>query len=261
MKQSKEYMNSFIKYMPLLNELVKRDIKVRYRHSILGMLWTILNPLLMMIVLSIVFANMFRMNVSNFPVYVMIGNIIFNFNSEATNAGMNAIVYNGTLIKKVYIPKYLFPLSNVLSSFINFAFSFFALLIVMLFTKATFHPTILLSWIPLLYLFIFSLGLSLILCCVNVFFRDLQHLYGVFTMVWMYLSAIFYSVEIVQDNLKMFIVYNPLYQYITYLRNLIMDGVVPNLQTNIVCILYAIVTLLIGIFIFRKYQDKFILHI
>lgn len=251
----------FFKYQPLLRELVKRDIKVRYRHSFLGMLWTVLNPLLMMIVLSVVFSNMFKMDIENFPVYVLIGQIIFNFNTEATTQGMNSIVWNASLIKKVYIPKYLFCLSNVLSCLINFAFSFIALIVVMLFTQTSFYPTIITVWIPLGYLLIFALGLSLFLCSLNVFFRDMQHLYAVFTTAWMYLSAIFYSIDILPQELKTFLIWNPLYRYISFFRQIIMQGTFPSLQENLVCFAFSIGTLLIGLFAFSKLQDKFILHI
>ena len=251
----------FIKYQPLLRELVSRDIKVRYRHSFLGMLWTVLNPLLMMIVLTIVFSNMFKMNIENFPVYVLIGQIVFNCNVDATTQGMNSIVWNASLIKKVYIPKYLFPLSNVISCLVNFGFSFIALLIVMLFTKASFYPTLLTLWIPLSYLIIFAFGLSLILCSINVFFRDMQHLYGVFTTAWMYLSAIFYSTEIVPEELLPFIEYNPLYCFISFFRQVIMEGTFPDLATNLMCFSISCVTLAIGLVVFAKLQDRFILHI
>ncbi|CAI3665563.1 ABC transporter permease [Clostridium neonatale] len=261
MQQLKKYASVFLKYMPLLRELVQRDLKVRYRHSILGMLWTLLNPLLTMIVLSIVFSSMFKMNIDNFPVYAMIGNIVFSCNSEATNQAMNSIIWNSSLIKKVYIPKYLFPMSNVLSCLINFLFSFIALIIVMIFTKSEFYSTIITVWIPLLYLITFSFGLGMILCSINVFFRDMQHLYGVFTMVWMYLSAIFYPIEFVPDALKKFIFYNPMYQYITFFRTIIIDGVFPNIQTNLLCAAYSVSALIIGILTFRRLQDKFILHI
>lgn len=249
------------KFKPLLKELVKRDIKVRYRHSVLGIVWTVLNPLLMMIVMAVVFSNLFKGSVDNFPVYVMVGNIVFSSNSASTMQGMSSIIWNASLIKKVYIPKYLFPLSNVLSCLINFGFSFIALIFVMIFTGAEFHITIITIWIPLLYLTIFSFGLSLILCTINIFFRDMEYFYGVFTSVWMYLSAIFYTIDILPKGLQNVVLYNPLYQYITFFRKIVIDGVYPGLLDNIVCMGYAIVTLLIGILIFNKKQDKFILHI
>ena len=255
------YFMTFRKYQPLLKELVKRDITIRYRHSVLGLLWTILNPLLMMIVMSVVFSTLFTNTIENFPVYVMIGNVVFNCNSEATNRGINSILWNASLIKKVYIPKYLFPLATVASSLINFGFSFIALILVMLFTGAEFHPTLITAWIPLLYLIIFSLGCSLILCSINVFFRDTEHLYNVFTTIWMYLSAVFYSTDILPKGVDTVVYYNPLYQFITFFRKIIMDGVFPNLQTNLLCASYSIIALILGLIVFYKLQDKFILHI
>lgn len=261
MKQLRQRIHGFFKYQPLLRELVKRDIKVRYRHSFLGMVWTVLNPLLMMIVLTIVFSNLFQTDIDNFPVYVLIGQIVFNCNVEATTQGMNSLVWNASLIKKVYIPKYLFPLSNVLSCLVNFGFSFIALIIVMLLTQAPFYPTLLLAWIPLAYLICFAFGLSLILCAINVFFRDMQHLYSVFTTAWMYLSAIFYSITIIPKALLPVIQWNPLYLFITFFRQVIMEGTFPSMQTNLVCMAFSLGALFLGLFTFAKVQDKFILHI
>ena len=261
MKRILVYFQILRKYQPLLKELVKRDITIRYRRSVLGLLWTVLNPLLMMIVMSIVFSTLFTNSIENFPVYVMIGNVVFNCNSEATNRGLSSIIWNASLIKKVYIPKYLFPLATVAPSLINFGFSFIALIIVMFFTKPEFHLTLVTAWIPLAYLIIFSLGLSLILCAVNVFFRDAEHLYGVFVTIWMYLSAIFYSTDILPETVNKIVYYNPIYQYITFFRKIIMDGVFPGIQTNLLCLSYSIIALLLGLFVFYKLQDKFILHI
>lgn len=261
MNKIKQSLYGFKKYQPLLKELIKRDVKVRYRHSVLGMLWTVLNPLLNMIVMTIVFSNMFRADIKNFPLYVMIGNIVFALNSDATQQGMNSIVWNASLIKKVYIPKYMFPLSNVLSCLVNFGFSFIAMIIVMIFTQAEFHITMIASLIPTLYLVVFSFGLSLILCSVNVFFRDTTHLYGVFVTAWMYISGIFYSVDIVGKELRPFVEYNPMYIYISYFRTLIMDGFFPTIEQNILCIAWALGMLVVGLVFFYKTQDRFILYI
>lgn len=251
----------FKKYQPLLKELVKRDIKIRYRHSFLGMIWTILNPLLMMIVMSIIFSQLFKNSIENYPVYVMIGNVVFNCFSESTSRGLNAIIWNSSLIKKVYIPKYLFPLATVSSCLINFGFSFIALLLVMFFTNANFHITLVTAWVPLLYLILFSLGISFALSAINVFFRDIEHLYSVFLTVWMYLSAIFYSTDILPEAIQKVVYYNPLYQYITFFRQVIMNGVFPDMEINYLCFMYSIIALLFGTAVFYKLQDKFILHI
>lgn len=251
----------FFKYQNLLKELVVRDITVRYRRSILGMLWTVLNPLLMMVILTLVFSNLFKMNIDNFPVYVLIGNIVFNFNSEATSQGMASIVVNSSLIKKVYIPKYLFPLSNVMSCLVNFGFSFIALLIVMVVTGSPFHATIVTAWVPLCYLMVFSTGLGLALCAVNVYFRDMQHLYGVFLTAWMYLTPLFYSIEIVPDYLRKVIYCNPMYHYVTFFRQIIMEGVFPSPHANLQCAFISLAMLLIGLIVFERLQGRFILHI
>ena len=138
MEQSK----GLIKYQWLLRELVARDLKIKYRRSVLGYLWSILNPLLMMIVLTVVFSNMFRFDIENYPVYLLSGQILFTFFAEATNMAMSSILAGASLIKKVYLPKYIFPVSRVISSFTTMVFSLIALVIVMLFTKADFYITL-----------------------------------------------------------------------------------------------------------------------
>lgn len=250
-----------VKYSPLLKELIKRDLKVRYRHSVLGMLWTVLNPLLMMVILSIVFSNMFKTDISNFSVYVLIGQIVYNCICEGTTQGMNSVIWNSHLINKVYIPKYLFPLSSTLSSLVNFGFSFIALIIVMLITRSSFSLVMFTVWIPVLYMMVFSFGLSLLLCTANVFFRDMQHLYSVFTVAWMYLSVIFYSINILPEWLQAVVMFNPIYRYITFMRDLIMYGVFPSLGDNLVCIAMSVIMLVIGTAVFRKHEGRFILHI
>lgn len=261
MTKIKKSFLGFMRFRPLLKELVNREIKVRYRHSFLGMLWTVLNPLLSMLVLTVVFSYMLRMDIENFPLFVLIGNIVFAFNSDATNQGMISIVANSSLIKKVYIPKYLFPMANVMSCLVNFGFSFIAMILVMIFTGSQFHITILTAWIPLLYLTTFSLGLSLVLSSLTVFFRDIQHLYGVLLTAWMYFSGIFYTIDIIPDDIKIYITLNPMYQYINFFRQIIMYGTFPGLAENLICILWSCFMLILGVTVFYKSQDKFILHI
>lgn len=252
---------TFLKYIPLLKKLVLRDIKVRYKKSILGLLWTLLNPLFMMIIMNVVFSNVFNNNIENFPVYVMIGNVIFGFNSEATSQSLNSILINAPLIKKVYIPKYLFPMSKVVSAMVNLSFSLIALFIVMICTNARFPITIFYVPIPLLYMLLFVLGFSLVLSSLNVFFRDLGHLYGVFLTAWMYFTPIFYSVEILPESVRNLIHYNPMFYYISFFRKIIMDGQLPGIADNLICFFYGVAWLIVGVLVFKKGQDKFILYI
>lgn len=262
----KPFNNIFFKYNSLLQELVVRDIKIRYRKSVLGVLWTVLNPLLNMLVMTAVFQTIFASTIEFFALYVMIGNVVFGFVNEATTRGMNSILWNASLIKKVYIPKYLFPLANVLSSVINFLFSYVAMILVMIVIDAPFRWLMLTSIVPFIYLIIFSYGMSLLLCSINVFFRDIQHLYTVFLTIWMYMSAIFYSVEDIAASeqgavIAKIINCNPLYQYIRFFREIIIDGTFPGMYHNLFCGGVALLMLAVGSLVFWRAQRRFILHI
>ena len=261
MNRIKRTIQAFLKYRNLLRELVIRDIKIRYRKSFLGLLWTVLNPLLMMIVTTFVFSTLFKSEIENFAVYFLSGNILFSLNSEATIQAQLSVLSNGALIKKVYIPKYLFPLSKVLSALVNFFFAFIAVTIVMAVTQAEFHATMLLSFVPVLYLTLFSTGLGLLLSALTVYFRDLTHLYNVFILAWMYLTPVFYPIDIVPESSRAVMEWNPMYKFITYFRMLILDGAIPSWQMNLECLLFGLISLIIGMYVFYKKQDKFILYI
>ena len=245
----------------MLEDLVAKDFKLKYRRSILGFLWSILNPLLMMLVITAVFSNMFKSDIEYFPVYYLCGYLIFNFVIEATNGALTSIVQSGYLIKKVYIPKYIFPLEKSSFALVNVLFSFVAVVIVILITGMPIKTTIFLIPIPIFLAFIFSTGLGLILASMNTFFRDMGHLYSVWTTAWMYLTPMFYPISIIPDNIKTVIYYNPLYYYVTYLRMLVIDGEIPGMEINVICICFSFLFLLIGLLIFKKNQDKFILYI
>ena len=220
----------FVKYRALINQLVQRDIKTKYRRSVLGLLWTVLNPLLMMTVLSIVFSYFFSRygDVENFPVYLLCGQVIFNFFNESTSIAMGSIVHSGELIKKVYVPKYLFPITKVMSSGVNLLSSMIALVIVMVATRSRVTPTVLLAVFPLLYVLLFSTGVSLFLSAAAVSFRDLMHLYSVVTTAWMYLTPVIYPMSILDGAPKwaVFIINaNPLTAFIKIFRAVVLDGV------------------------------------
>lgn len=251
----------FLKYENLLRELVARDIKVRYRKSILGMLWTVLNPLLMMVVITIVFSTLFRQNIEHFPIYYLAGSLIFSFNSETTSNALYAIIGNSALMKKVYIPKYLFPLSKTVSGLVNLGFSLIAMFVVMIILKVEFRPTLLLIPIPIFYTFLFSAGSGLFLAAVTVFFRDVAHFYGVFVMAWTYLTPIFYPVDILPDGVFKFMLLNPMYHYVTYMRELILYGNFPGMKENLICLLFGVVSFVIGVLVFYWKQDKFVLYV
>ncbi|WP_252237961.1 ABC transporter permease [Clostridium sp. VAP51] len=255
------YIQNLLRYKHLIRELVVRDIKVKYKKSVLGLLWTLLNPLLTMVVLTIVFSNLFRFDIENYPVYLITGQVMFNFFAEATNMAMMSINENAQLIKKVYIPKYIFPVSKGLSSFVNLVFSLVAVIFLIVFMKIQITPAIILSLISLMYILVFAIGVGLILVSLNVFFRDVQHLYGVVLTAWMYLTPIFYPSNIIPDEFKWLINCNPLFYMVEHFRDCMLYGTIPDLKLNAICLLNATITFAFGLWIFYKAQDKFILHI
>lgn len=255
------YIQNFKKFRPLLGELIARDIKTKYRKSVLGVLWTLLNPLFMMIILSVVFSNLFKFDVEYFPVYLLSGQLIFNFYSEATTASMSAIMDNGSLLKKIYVPKYLFVLSRVFSSTINLLASFTALILVMLAMRVELHYTVLLVSIPLIFIVLFSLGVGLILSAITVKFRDIMHLYSVFVTALMYLTPVIYPMSILPAWLKPIVNLNPITNILLMFRDVMLDYTIFDAKSIIIAVIEAGLALVIGLRVFYKAQDEFILNI
>lgn len=257
----KTYIQNFMKFRPLLSELVARDIKIKYRRSVLGVLWTVLNPLLMMVVLAIVFSSLFKFDIENYPVYILSGQVIYNFFSESTTNAMSAILGNASLLKKVYIPKYLFVLSRVLSSIINMLASHCALLIVMFATGVELHWTTVLFFIPVFFLVIFCLGCGLILAAATVKFRDIMHLYSVFTTALMYLTPVIYALSLLPDWLYPIVRINPITNYLMMYRDVMLNGTLFGPVSFIAGAVEAVGVLALGLYYFAKRQDTFILNL
>lgn len=254
-------LNDFLKYFGFLKELVKRDFKKKYYKSFLGVLWSILNPLMMTIVITIIFSTLFRRNIEFFPVYYLIGTMIYSFNNAATNQGLHSLVSNNSLLRKIYVPKYMFCLSSVILQFITMLFTFITLILMMLVLGVPFTKYFLLFPLPMIYIFCFSTGLALILSVGGAYFRDLNHLYGIFTMMWMYVTPLFYPISIIPEEFLFLWELNPLYIIITIARNLMLDGVMPSQKLLIVATVYSVLTLVTGIVVFRQKEDKVFLHI
>lgn len=258
----KQYLNNFVKYQFLLKELVKKEIKLKYRRSKLGILWTLIEPLLTMIVLTIVFGTFFGRDDKTFPVYILTGRLLYSYFSESTKGALRSIRRNSAMIKKVYVPKYIYPLAGVLSSYIIFLISLIVLIGVAAVLRV--EPTIYIigAVIPLCLIFIMSLGVGMILATLAVFFRDLEYLWGVVLMLVMYTCAIFYKTDRVIDtgNGWVFSV-NPLYAVIANFRNCVLYGQPMDTHMLLVSSIFSFSVLIIGFFIFYKNQDKFILHI
>ena len=269
------YLADFKRYTPLLMDLTSRDIKVKYRRSVLGLAWSILNPLLTMIVLTQVFGYLLKIQVPDFPVFYIVGSSLFNFFSEATSSSMSSIIGASSLIKKVYIPKYIFPMEKCLFSLVNLLFSLIAVVIVMFFQGMVPTWRVILFFVPILYTLVFAIGMSFILSALTVFFRDILHLYGVIITLWTYLTPIIYPVSLLKsasevggiagNTLWTIVNLNPLYHYVEYFRAVVMNnadyGFVPGLRENLICAGSALFVLVVGALVFKKAQDRFILHI
>ena len=250
------------KYVPLFQQLVVKDIKLKFRRSFLGYVWSIMNPLIIMIIMVIVFSNMFRFDIANYPVYLIIGQTIFSFVSESTNQAMWSITGNAALIKKTYVPKYIFTWSKVTSSFVNTLFALGAMLIVFIVCKVQFTPLMLFIPVVLLQVYIFSLGLGLFIAQANVFFRDVQYIYAALLTVWMYLTPVFYPLTAIPEYLANGIrTYNPLFLYISQFRDLVLQQTFPDMSLITAGILWSLGTFLVGTLLFVRSQDKFILYI
>ncbi len=245
----------------VLSSLVSKDFKLKYRRSVLGVLWSILNPLLMMIVLSAVFSFVFRGDIENFPLYLILGTTLFNFMAAATNGGMMSIIESASLIKKIRINKMVFPLEKVIFELVNFVISLIAVVIVMLFFQVA--PTWNILFLPLLlvYMIMFCTGLALILATLTVFFRDVIHLWGVVITAWTYATPLFYPIQRLPEFMIAIMEFNPMYQYVTYFRAIALWAQTPSLEMNLVCFAMGAITLVVGVAVFNRSQKKFILYV
>ncbi|CAH0438855.1 MULTISPECIES: ABC transporter permease [Clostridium] len=262
-KESKgiNFIKTCQKYKFLMQQLVQRDFKTKYKRSVLGVLWSFLNPLLTMFVQYMVFSTIFKSDIPNFPVYLLSGVVVFNFFTEACGMGLMSIVGNASLITKVYMPKYIYPVSRVFSSVINLLLALIPLLIVMAITKTGFGLPLLLVPFGLICTIIFCIGMSLILSSAMVFFRDTQFLWNVVSLLWMYATPLFYPESIIPEKFSLIIKLNPMYHFIRFVRTCILNGVSPEPKAYLICIICSLLSLLVGLLIFKKTQDKFVLNI
>ena len=256
------YLHEFWRYRDLLKLLVTKNIKLKYRRSFLGYIWSILNPLIIMIVMTVVFSTMFKRDIDNFPVYLFCGQLLFNFMNTATTQSIFSVTSNAALLKKTYVPKYLFTVARVTSCLVDLVFSLGALVIVMIATGARVTWYALLSPLVLLQLYFFCIGLGMFLAQANVFFKDVQFIYGAITTAWMYFSAIFYPLEALPEKVLWFIKrINPMYFYIGQFRDLVYYGRMPGPIIILSGCGAAVLALMLGIWSFMRSKDRFILYI
>lgn len=261
MFEDNQYLQNFSKYSFLLRELIKRDISGKYKDSTLGMFWSFLNPLLSMIVLTMVFSLIFAGSIENFPVYLLSGKLLFDLYGNATSGAMNSIKDNSEIINKIYVPKYMFAVGIICSEFVNFLISLIVLIAVMIATGAPFHFSLVYSPIPIFFLLVLTMGIGLILATATTFFTDIKYLYGVLIMLLSFMTPLFYPIEIIPQQYMTAFTLNPLYAAVSSFRDIVLGGTFPATGPLVYLIITSIVSLVIGIFVFNKYQDKFVLNL
>lgn len=263
MRFFKNLRYSFQKYGYLMRQLVSRDFKVKYKRSILGVAWSLLYPLLTMAVMAVVFSNFFHFTTPgvSYLAYLMVGLTYFNYFSEASNLAMSSVVANFSLINKVYIPKYIFPFTKCLFVGINFLLTLVPLYAVIIFTGTGLNWYHFLLPFSFLCLFMFTVGMGLLLSTIAVFMRDMFYIYGIIITLWTYLTPVMYDLNAIQFKYAYLLKLNPMYQYINFARTIILYHNCPTLMQFVACFVSAVLVLLFGVFVFRKNQDKFIYYI
>lgn len=250
----------------ILQQLVTKDFKLRYRRSILGVVWSVLSPLLMMIIMSFVFQYFLRSNLEHYSLYLIVGNITFALMNDATNGGLRSIIDASSLLKKVKVDRWVFPVQKVFSAAVNFAFSLIAVAIVMVFDGVM--PTIHVLWfvVGLVLVMLFSIGIGLFIGALAVFFRDMIHLWSVVLTAWTYLTPIFWDLSLLTNsNAPRIVVWivkaNPMYNYLEIMRSAFVYQNTPSVTVLALAAIWAVIALVIGIAVFKKTEHKFILYI
>lgn len=249
------------KYQFLFEELVKRDFKKKYKRTVLGMLWSLLAPLLNVLIMMLIFSHLFGRNQEHFIIYIFSGTIIMSFYTETTNGCMRALMANASIFSKINVPKYLFIFSKAIQSFINFVLTLLLYFIFCLFDKITFGPHMLYLIYPILLCLVFSVGVGMILSAMFVFFRDVEYLYSVFLMLLNYVSAIFYPVTIVPEKYQDLFYLNPVYAFISYFRIVVIHGIVPGWSIHLLLAFYAFLFFGIGCAMYKKFNHEFLYYI
>ncbi len=248
----------------ILAQLVTRDFKLKYRRSALGVAWSVLNPLLMMTVMAAVFSTLMRFSsdgIPSYPLYIILGNVTFALMSDATSQGMGSIIDAASLLKKVRVSRWVFPVEKVLFAVVNFVFSLMAVLVVMLFVHVYPTWTVIVMPLFLVYITMFCCGLSLLLSALSVFFRDVMHLWGVVLTAWTYATPLFYPAEILPGWVLSLEVFNPMFHFVGYIREALLYQRPPSLELNGLCLACGLLSLIVGIVVFSRTQRKFILYI
>lgn len=256
-----QFIKRFRKNAFLFSELVNRDFHQKYKRTTLGMAWSILSPMLTLLVMRIVFTQFFGARTEHYTTYLFCGNLVLSYYREATTNGMNALLWNSEIIQKVNVPKYLFILSKNVSALLNFGLTMIVFFLFCIFDKITFTPRMFLLVYPIFWLLILNVGVGMVLSAMYVFFRDTSYLYSVFLMLLTYMSAIFYTVDGYSPKVQRMFLLNPVYVIIKYFRLIVIDMQVPSPMYHLLCALYGTIALAVGCLVYKKYNHEFIYYL
>ena len=254
-------LQRFKRYQFLFEELVKRDFKKKYKRTVLGMAWSLLSPLLMLLVMKLVFTHFFGKAIPHYTIYLFCGNLIFSYFSEATKEGMNSLMGNAKIFTKANVPKYLFLFSKNVQTFLNFLITLVIFFVFCAFDHIVFTWKFLLLLYPICLLLLFNIGMGLILSALFVFFRDIQYLWSVFTRLLMYMSAIFYSIETYPAHVRNLFLLNPVYLFIRYFRKIVIEATIPTAWFHLLMLADAAIVLGLGCLMYKKYNTRFLYYV
>lgn len=249
------------RYQFLFEELVKRDFKKKYKRTVLGMAWSVLSPLLTLLVMKMVFTQFFGRTMEHYTTYLFCGNLVFSYFSDSTTQGMTSLTGNAHIFKKVTVPKYLFLFAKNVQTLINFGLSLCVFVVFCVIDKITFTWKIICLIYPIGMLVLFNIGVGLILSALYVFFRDIKYLWSVFTRLIMYMSAIFYTIDGYSEDIQRNFLLNPVYLFIRYFRDTVIDAAIPPIWFHLLIAVDVAVVLGIGCWMYKKYNTKFLYYV
>ena len=254
-------IQKYLRYQFLFEELVKRDFKKKYKRTVLGMAWSLLSPLLMLLVMKLVFTQFFGRTMEHYTIYLFCGNLVFSYFNESTSQGMASLMSNAAIFTKVNVPKYLFLFSKNVQTLINFSLTLCIFFVFCAFDHILFTWKFLLLLYPICLLVLFNIGMGLILSALFVFFRDIQYLWGIFTQLLMYASAIFYTIEHYSYNVQCLFLLNPIYLFIRYFRKIVIEATIPTVWFHLLMLGDVLVVVGIGCWMYKKYNTRFLYYV
>ena len=254
-------MTIWQKHRFLFEELVKRDFKKKYKRTVLGMGWSMLAPLLMLLVMKVVFTQFFGRNMPHYTTYLFCGLLVFNWFSESTNGGMRSLYSNASIFTKVNVPKYLFLFAGNVQAAINFGLTLLVFFFFCWLDDIAFTWRFVLLLYPIMTLLLFNVGVGMILSALYIFFRDMDYLWRVFLQLLMYGSAIFYMVDKMPANQQTVFAFNPVYRHIAYVREVVLVGAIPSLATHLTLVGFAVGAFLVGAFMYKRYNTRFLYYV